>query len=79
VVANAIEGAVYAARQRSEEERQAYWTQVADYFAAVPADRFPTMAALAPMMMVGTGEERFAFGLDIIIRGLSSLAAGPSR
>jgi hypothetical protein len=31
------------------------------------------------MMMVGTGEERFAFGLDLIIRGLSSLAAGPSR
>jgi AcrR family transcriptional regulator len=79
VVANAIEGAVYADRQRSEQERQAYWTQVADYFAAVPPDRFPTMAALAPMMMVGTGEERFAFGLDLIIRGLSSLAAGPSR
>jgi AcrR family transcriptional regulator len=79
VVANAIEGAVYADRQRSEQERQAYWTQVADYFAAVPADRFPTTAALAPMMMVGTGEERFAFGLDLIIRGLSSLAAGPPR
>lgn len=55
VVANAIEGAVYADRQRSEQERQAYWTQVADYFAAVPADRFPTTAALAPMMMTGTG------------------------
>ena len=78
VVANAIEGAVYADRQRSDEERQAYWTQVGEYFTALPADRFPTTAALAPLMMTGDGNERFAFGLDLIIGGLSSLVAGPS-
>lgn len=78
VVANAIEGAVHADRQRSEEERQAYWQQVGDYFTELPADRFPTTVALAPLMMAGNGDERFAFGLDLILRGLSSLSTAPS-
>jgi hypothetical protein len=79
IVANAIEGAVYADRQRSEQDRQAYWSQVRDHFTALPTDRFPTIAALAPAMLAGNGQERFAFGLDLIIRGLDSLShAAPS-
>jgi AcrR family transcriptional regulator len=74
IVANAIEGAVYADRQRSEQDRRAYWVQVRDHLAAVPAERFPTIAALAPAMVAGGSEERFAFGLDLIIRGLVSLS-----
>jgi AcrR family transcriptional regulator len=74
IVANAIEGAVYADRQRSEQDRQAYWEQVRDHLTAVPADRFPTIAALVPAMLTGGSEERFAFGLDLIIGGLMSLS-----
>lgn len=74
IVANAIEGAVYADRQRSEQDRQAYWEQVRDHLTAVPPDRFPVIAALAPAMMTGGSDERFAFGLDLIIRGLVSMA-----
>ena len=79
VVANAIEGAVYADRQRSDQERQEYWSRVGTYFSAMPADRFPTTVALAPLMMTGGGDERFAFGLDLIIGGLGSLVEEPSR
>ena len=78
IVANAIEGAVYADRQRSEQDRQAYWEQVRDHLTTVPADRFPTIAALVPAMLAGGSEERFAFGLDLIIGGLVSLSR-PAR
>ena len=37
---------------------------------ALSADRFPTMASVAALMVRGTGEERFGLGLDIIINGL---------
>jgi AcrR family transcriptional regulator len=47
-------------------------TRVAERFADLPADRYPTMAALAPLMTRGTGRERFQLGLDMIIDGLLS-------
>ena len=42
------------------------------YLAGLPADRYPTIAALATLMMTGDGDERFAFGLDLLIEGLKS-------
>lgn len=46
-----------------------------DYFAALPTDRFPNMVALAAALTAGDGEERFEFGLDVLIRGLIAVSA----
>jgi AcrR family transcriptional regulator len=43
---------------------------LAERFATLPADRFPTIAALRDEMTMGDGQERFALGLDMIINGL---------
>jgi AcrR family transcriptional regulator len=75
VAANAVEGALYASQQAGREP-ESYWRQIDGYFAALPADRFPNTVALRPLMMTGDGEERFAFGIDLIIRGLASWAPG---
>ena len=42
------------------------------YFASLPPDRFPNTVAMADLLVQGTPDERFDFGLDVIIRGLAT-------
>ena len=44
--------------------------RIAERFAAVSPERFPTIAALRDQLTTGDGEERFALGLDVIVNGL---------
>jgi AcrR family transcriptional regulator len=45
---------------------------IRDYFASLPAERFPHTTELAGQLTAGGPDERFAFGLDVILRGLAS-------
>jgi AcrR family transcriptional regulator len=45
--------------------------EVGAYFASLPAEQFPNIAALSPTMFDGTDEERFEFGLDVLVQGLA--------
>lgn len=55
----------------SDPDHEAHEVQrLAERFAALDAQRFPTMAALGPAMVRGDGEERFELGMDVIINGL---------
>lgn len=74
VSANAIEGAVHVANQRAGRDQAEYLAQVHDHLTALPADRYPTMVSLVPLLMSGDGDERFAFGLDLLIQGLAAQA-----
>jgi TetR/AcrR family tetracycline transcriptional repressor len=47
---------------------------VRDYFASLPADQFPNVAATVDDMFSGGPQERFELGLDVILRGLASYA-----
>lgn len=46
--------------------------QVGAYFMGLPADRFPNIAATRDTMFTGDDEDRFEFGLDLLIRGLGA-------
>lgn len=74
--AYAFEQGVNAARM-SEAEAQRYFEQLGEYFHALPAARFPNIAALADAL---TGEEapdaRFEFGLDMLVTGIAAQAGG---
>jgi AcrR family transcriptional regulator len=72
IAANAIEGAVHSANQKAGRDPGEHYAAVARHFAALPADQFPTIAALVPALTAGDGDERFAFGLDLLIEGLNS-------
>jgi hypothetical protein len=41
--------------------------QIRDYFAALPCDRFPHIVSLAATLTEGDGEERFEFGLEVLV------------
>lgn len=75
VSASAVEG--------SRQEGHGQWDdrarQLQEFFAAVPADRFPTFVSLLPHLTSGTDEQRFRFGLELLVGGLAALAtdSGP--
>lgn len=46
--------------------------QLAAFFSSLPADRFPNILSLAGPMTADDREERFEFGLDILVGGLAA-------
>ncbi|WP_169437511.1 TetR/AcrR family transcriptional regulator [Longispora albida] len=49
-----------------------FFEQLAEYYKALPADTFPNLAPMAAVMLTGNGDDRFEFGLDLLVRGLAS-------
>jgi AcrR family transcriptional regulator len=71
----AYEQALYQQLYADPSHEESELARVMERFTAIPADRFPTMASVAPLMTRGDGNERFSLGLDIIINGLLSTPA----
>jgi AcrR family transcriptional regulator len=74
VASSAVEDAVTAELAAAGRDPGTYYDEVHQYFASLPADRFPTIAALVQPMMTGDGNERFQFGLELLVEGLAALA-----
>lgn len=70
--ADAIEGSVYLARLKEGWDPERYFDEIRTIFLGLPADRFPVIASMADTLMTGGGDERFEFGLDLLVRGLAS-------
>jgi AcrR family transcriptional regulator len=70
--ADAFEGSIYAARLRDGWDPDQYFSRIHGYFAGLPAERFPHLVAMADTLVAGDDDERFEFGLDLIVRGLAS-------
>jgi len=56
----------------SADDYAAVAQQLGEFFANLPADRFPNIAFLGPALSAGDREERFEFGLDILVAGLAA-------
>lgn len=48
--------------------------QIRDYFASLPPDRFSHLVALAGPLTEGSVEERFEFGLEVLVTGLERIS-----
>ena len=79
VAANAVEDAVVAEMHRHGRDPAEYYAKIARYFGSLPADRFPTTAAIGPALAAGSSSDRFGFGLGLIVRGLADHAAQAAR
>jgi AcrR family transcriptional regulator len=75
VNAIAYEHSTYRAIHADPEHELHEVAQVAERFAAVSPELYPTLAALGPKMTYGDGDERFALGLDVLINGLLATPA----
>jgi AcrR family transcriptional regulator len=56
-------------RERPVEEIVA---MIGGYFASLPPDRFPNIAAVGAELTSGGPDDRFAFGMDVLIEGLAA-------
>lgn len=78
VDADAIEGAVFLGKvppgEDPVEHLGPYFEQIRDYMKALPAARYPHISGMADELTGGDGEDRFQFGIDILIRGIASYA-----
>ncbi len=73
-MAVAYEEGVYAAEDTGPQEMQEFTVQMRDYFAGLPPERFPNTVALAGPLTAGDRDERFEFGLEVLVRGLAAMA-----
>ncbi|WP_245667556.1 TetR/AcrR family transcriptional regulator [Actinomadura macra] len=78
--ADAIEDTIYMTKTPDGEDPweafQVHFQQIRDYFKALPVDRYPHITSMVDELTSGTGDDRFEFGLDILIRGIASYVPG---
>jgi AcrR family transcriptional regulator len=74
VPATALEESFFRAAGLTEESMAQFAQQYGDYLRSLPAEQFPTTAALADHMIAGGGRERFDFKLDVLLAGLVAIS-----
>lgn len=75
----AYEQALDFVNHATEEELEAYYDQVGEYFASLPADRFPTLASMASALTEPGPDERLEFAFDVVVQGIAALARAAKR
>jgi AcrR family transcriptional regulator len=78
IVAVSVEEGAVATLGLSEERIGAYFDEVRAFFAGLSPQEYPNLSAMASELTDVGGEGRFEFGLDVLVRGLASLAADES-
>jgi len=74
VTATAFEESVQRAWEWTEEDVTGFVTELRTYFQSLPADQFPLTIALAGALTAGANsDERFEFGVQVIVAGLASM------
>ena len=66
----AVEHSIQLERDWSEERLVAYYEEIRRTFADLPAETHPHIAALVPFLTQGDGDERFRFGVEVLLNGL---------
>jgi AcrR family transcriptional regulator len=58
----------------SDEGGASFIAEIRTYLESLPPDRFPNLTQLAEPLMSGSRDERFEFGLEILVDGLAAHA-----
>lgn len=74
VVSSAFEQSQRAASETRPAQEQEYMDSIRTYFASLPRDRYPELLSLIPELTRSVGDERFDFGLDVILSGMAAQA-----
>lgn len=56
----------------AEQAGQEWIAQVRDFFAQLPADRYPAITSNVDVMMTGGSERRFEYGVELLIAGVEA-------
>jgi AcrR family transcriptional regulator len=75
ITAVAFERGVMRERTRTPEQQADFHERIHAVFRDLPAERYPNITAVLPALVRGDGEERFRFGLDVLVNGLLATPA----
>ncbi|MFG1807447.1 TetR/AcrR family transcriptional regulator [Streptomyces sp. NPDC049040] len=81
VASDAYQSALFLTHRRDGQTIAEFGAQflgeIRDFYASLPADRFPHTSANAVTLTTGGGDQRFGYGLELLLDGLTGrLAAG---
>jgi AcrR family transcriptional regulator len=71
VTASAAEQSVHGDRTAEGEQLADVLQRVNEVFRDLPAEQFPLIVALRPLMLTGSGEDRFRWWINVILNGLA--------
>ncbi|MEV0233084.1 TetR/AcrR family transcriptional regulator C-terminal domain-containing protein [Nonomuraea sp. NPDC050786] len=78
VTGDAYEGSLHYARMRAaglddpREYFERFAGQLADYYRALPTERFPHIQKFVDDLIADDGEERFRYGLELLLAGIEA-------
>jgi hypothetical protein len=75
IIAGVFEESLYERRGLTDENMARYAQEIHAFYAALPPEQFPLMTALSAELTTGDGDDRFLFGLDVLIAGLIAVSA----
>jgi AcrR family transcriptional regulator len=70
IIAGVFEESLYERRGMSDKDMADYADEIHRFYSALPPNRFPILSAMAADLTAGDGDDRFQFGLDVLIAGL---------
>jgi TetR/AcrR family tetracycline transcriptional repressor len=70
--ASVLEDSMALAARHGEPRADEMGEMMREYWARLPADRFPNLTALADVTFAANPEALFEFGLDLLVRGLAA-------
>lgn len=84
IAADAYEGSLLAKVQAAsgkpfDEFVEEYFSGIREFYENLPPERFPNITAHVPELMGGDGEDRFDFGLEMLIRSLATYVPADFR
>jgi hypothetical protein len=75
VSACAFETGLYEQSGMTTDELERYFEDIHDFYSTLPADRFPVLASISADVTEADGDDRFEFGLSVLIAGLEAVSA----
>ncbi len=72
VTAAAVEESIYGDRLADGENMDDMLRSVDMAFAGLPPEQFPNVSALRPLLMAGSGDDRFSWWIQVVLNGLAA-------
>jgi AcrR family transcriptional regulator len=79
VTATAFEESLESFPAPGDASSKQFHEELKEFFASLPSDRFPHLVAMAEPLTSGDGNQRFEFGLDLLVRGIASTVQQSDR
>lgn len=69
---DAYEASLYRDRMARGTDPEVYFGELRSYLGSLPPEHFPTLTGMVDTLLTGDGNQRYAFKIEVFLRGLES-------